>query len=359
MNRRACLSLIAAALAVPAAAQEDLVVRQVSDPLHPLQQAWQTWKRMCLMSDGRIVDGFQEGASHSEGQGYGLVLAAMFADHFSCRTIIDWTERHLAVRDDALLSWRWRPNTVPQIEDPNNASDGDIFYAWGLLLVSNLVGDESLRVRATRIARDLDRLCLIDLPDSSGDVVLLPAVNGFVREEGILINPSYYMPLAMTQIAAATGTQRLAQAASSGMALIDRLGEIGPVPDWVLVDGDSLTKPPDGFSSQSGYEAVRVPLFALWSGHARSPAVLAHVKATSTFGSEATPTRIDPRTGEVSERSGHAGYAAVSRLGECAAGGGVGSLMPRFDSDQPYYPATLHLMSLLVQITTYPRCVPL
>lgn len=359
MNRRACLSLLAAALAVPAAAQETFLVRQVSDPLHPLQQAWLAWKGMCLMSDGRIVDGFQEGASHSEGQGYGLVLAAMFADHVSCRAIIDWTERHLAVRDDALLSWRWRPNAVPQIEDPNNASDGDIFYAWGLLLAADLVGDEGWRVRATQIARDLDRLCLIDHPDGSGDVVLLPAVDGFIREEGILINPSYYMPLAMTQIAAAAGTPRLTRAASSGMALIDRLGEIGPVPDWVLVDGDRLTTPPEGFSSLSGYEAVRVPLFALWSGHARSPAVIAHVQATSTVGPEATPTRIDPQTGEVSERSSHAGYAAVSRLGACAAGGGVGSLMPRFDSDQPYYPATLHLMSLLVQITTYPRCVPL
>lgn len=363
MNRRACLTLLAAALAAPAAtpaaADETFLVRQISDPLHPLQQAWRGWKGLCLMADGRIVDGFQDGASHSEGQGYGLVLAAMFGDLPSCRAIIDWTERHLAVRPDALLAWRWRPRAVPQIEDPNNASDGDLFYAWGLLLAADLAQDDSWRGRAALIARDLDRLCLIEHPAGSGAVVLLPAAEGFQRPEGVLVNPSYYMPLAMVRLADSTGTPRLAEAARSGMALVDRLGEAGPVPDWVLLDGADPVPPPAGFSGASGYEAVRVPLFALWSGRARSPAVLAHIRATAGAGLDATPTRIDAATGAAMERSSHPGYGAVARLAACAAEGGVGSLMPRFDADQPYYPATLHLMSLVVQVTTYPRCVPL
>lgn len=359
MNRRSCLSLLAAAWAVPASAQQTPAVRHLSDPLHPLQQAWQAWKELCLMPDGRIVDGFQEGASHSEGQGYGLVLAAMFLDQTSCRAIIDWTERNLAVRDDALLSWRWRANRLPQIEDPNNASDGDIFYAWGLLLAAELIGNTEWATRAVQIARDLDRLCLVDHPDGRGGILLLPAAEGFIREEGILLNPSYYMPMAMVQIASATDTPRLAQAASSGMALIDFLGEAGPVPDWILIAGEEFGPLPEGFSGLSGYEAVRVPLFALWSGHSSSPAVRAYVDATAAAGPGATPTRVDPQTLEVIERSEHPGYAAVVQLGACASSDGVGSLIPRFENDQPYYPATLHLMSLLVQITTYPRCVPL
>lgn len=359
MNRRACLSLLAAVLAAPAAAQQSQAVGPISDQLHPLRTAWQAWKELCLMPDGRIVDGFQDGASHSEGQGYGLVLAAMFHDQPACRAIVEWTERHLAVRDDALLAWRWRPDTVPQIEDPNDASDGDIFYAWGLLLAADLLDMPEWRRRAGAIARDLDRLCLIDHPDGRGGILLLPAAEGFVREEGILINPSYYMPLAMSQIASATDTPRLAQAASSGMALIDDLGERGPVPDWVLISPAGPNAPPEGFSRLSGYEAVRVPLFALWSGHSRSPAVRAYVDAAAGSGAGLTPTRIDPQTGEVVEQSEHSGYAAVTQLAACASSDGVGSLIPRFEIDQPYYPATLHLMSLLVQITTYPRCVPL
>lgn len=359
MNRRSCLLLLAAAMAAPAAAQETFEATNIANPLHPLQHAWQEWKGMCLMSDGRVVDSFQDGASHSEGQGYGLVLAAMFADHASCRAIITWTERHLAVRDDALLAWRWRPQATPQVEDVNNASDGDIFYAWGLLMAGDLLGNADWRIRAKEIAHDLDRLCLIDHPDGSGDVVLLPAAQGFVRDDGVLINPSYYMPLAMFHIAEATETPRLAASARNGITLIDTLGIAGPVPDWVLLFGSQILPAPEGFSTLAGYEAVRVPLFALWSGNAVSPAVLSYVRVTLERGGGSTPTRIDPATGEVSERSSHSGYAAVTHLGACASAGEVGSLMPRFDSDQPYYPATLHLMSLLVQITTYPRCVPL
>ena len=117
MNRRACLSLILAAVATRAVAQDLTNVRALTDETHPLQQAWAAWKTLCLMPDGRVIDGFQSGASHSEGQGYGLVLAAMFGDLQTCRSIVTWTERHLAVREDALLAWRWRPDSTPQVPD--------------------------------------------------------------------------------------------------------------------------------------------------------------------------------------------------------------------------------------------------
>ncbi|CAM3331111.1 glycosyl hydrolase family 8 [Paracoccus nototheniae] len=362
MNRRACLSMIAAASALWAtrgAAQTGDAVRTLAHRDHPLQQAWAAWKALCLTPDGRIVDGFQSGASHSEGQGYGLVLAALFGDLASCQSIVTWTERHLAIRDDALLAWRWRQETSPQVPDRNNASDGDLFYAWGLMLAADQGADAGLRTRAMAITQDLDRLCLADHPDGGGGVIFLPAATGFVRDAGVVVNPSYYMPLAMSRLAEAAGTPRLAQAARDGIALIDRLGAAGPVPDWVLIDAAGVQPAPPEFSPLSGYEAVRVPLFALWSGQAQSPAVRAYIQTTSGGDGQGTPTRIDPRTGEVSERSAHPGYRAVARLADCAAGGGVGSLMPRFDANQPYYPASLHLMSLVVQVTTYPRCVPL
>lgn len=363
MNRRACLSLMMAAMAAggPALAQDG--VRTLSDEAHPLRQAWEAWKALCLTPEGRIVDGFQSGASHSEGQGYGLVLAATFGDLPACQAIVTWTERHLAVREDALLAWRWRQDATPQVTDRNNASDGDLFYAWGLILAEAQGASAEFRPRAVAIAEDLARLCLTDHPDGSGQILLLPAATGFLREAGVVVNPSYYMPLAMTQLAEAAGTPRLAQAGRDGSALIDALAQGGPVPDWVMIDAAGVQPPPPEFSGLSGYEAVRVPLFALWSGQAQGQAVRAHVAATAedaaAIAGQGTPTRIDPRTGEVSERSPHPGYAAVARLAECASRGGTGSLMPRFDADQPYYPATLHLMSLVVQITTYPRCVPL
>ena len=39
---------------------------------------WQAWRDRFVMPDGRVVDTLQGQASHSEGQGYGMVLASYF-----------------------------------------------------------------------------------------------------------------------------------------------------------------------------------------------------------------------------------------------------------------------------------------
>jgi endoglucanase len=41
---------------------------------------WRAWKSVHLRPEGRVVDGLQQEASHSEGQGYGALLATEFGD---------------------------------------------------------------------------------------------------------------------------------------------------------------------------------------------------------------------------------------------------------------------------------------
>ena len=38
--------------------------------------------------------------------------------------------------------------------------------------------------------------------------------------------------------------------------------------------------------------------------------------------------------------------------------GTTGSDIPPFGTDQPYYPATLHLMALVAHTELYPSCIP-
>ena len=40
---------------------------------------WSKWVRS-YVNDGRVIDGHQNGITHSEGQGYGLLLAQAFGD---------------------------------------------------------------------------------------------------------------------------------------------------------------------------------------------------------------------------------------------------------------------------------------
>ncbi|MGA0614056.1 glycosyl hydrolase family 8 [Paracoccus sp. KR1-242] len=362
MDRRAFLCRTLAAAAALPIADRAWGANEAGyfDANHPLQESWRMWKSLCLADDGRVIDGYQNSASHSEGQGYGLTLAALFEDRAAFDAILGWSDANLAVRDDALLAWRWLPDATPQIQDRNNATDGDLFHAWGMVLAGARQGRPDLVERATRIAADIVRLCAAPHPDGGGTLLLLPAATGFRTAEQVVLNPSYYMPRAMREIAAATGIGELTAMADAGDALIGTLAQGGLVPDWIALTAQGPVPPPDSFSRKSGYEAIRVPLMALWSGNASSKAVANFAEATAAAWKEDNPPVVfDPATREVLERSTHAGYRAVAALSNCAVSGGVGSVMPRFTTDQPYYPATLHLMALVTQATKYPQCVPI
>ena len=72
--------------------------------------AWDVWKSRFLAGNGRVIDHLQDGVSHSEGQGYGLLLAQAFGDREAFDAIESWTREHLLIRDDALMAWRWSPS---------------------------------------------------------------------------------------------------------------------------------------------------------------------------------------------------------------------------------------------------------
>jgi endoglucanase len=186
----------------------------------------------------------------------------------------------------------------------------------------------------------------------------LPGADGFATQKGFLVNPSYYMTRAMTDLAAASGVDALADLATDGTALINQMAQSGLVPDWAEITAKGPVAPPKRFSFNAGYEAIRVPLFAVWSGTPSSPGVARFV-AASAHNDPAKPAIVfDRRTGKPIEQSSDPGYQAVAALVSCAANGVLGAPIPTFTTNQPYYPATLHLMSLIAQAEGYPQCVP-
>lgn len=328
--------------------------------LAALLPAWEAWKTAYLTEEGRVIDTLQNGASHSESQGYGLFLAATFQDPPAFDAIFRWTEQNLAIRTDALLAWCWFPDTSGKLLDTNNASDGDLFYAWGLVRMAKLLGSTELHDRAKAILSDLATRCIVPHPDGSDRLLLTPAAEGFSRNGDIIVNFSYYMPMAMRELAQATGIARLEDCATDGEAIMAGLAADGLMPNWIQI-GPSGTSPARGMSNQSGYEALRIALFLAWSGHAHHPAVVMQVKAyrDAALPLGRTPTVFDRKTGDIIESSSNPGYTAISALIDCAIENGSGAAIPDFTADQPYYPATLHLMTLIAQATVYPRCFPL
>ncbi|WP_098412428.1 glycosyl hydrolase family 8 [Thioclava sp. ES.031] len=337
----------------------------LAGPNQPLAEAWSAWKAAFLSPEGRVIDKLQQGASHSESQGYGLLMAALFHDNATFDAIYRWTEANLAIRSDALLAWRWLPNQTVSVADRNNATDGDLFYAWALVLHSRATGMLSLRRRATAIAESLVKNCVVEARDGSGRLLLTPAAEGFARKNAQIINPSYYMPRAMREIAAATGINALATCASDGEALMTDLATQGLMPDWIEVGTSGMT-PAVNMSDKNGYEAMRVALFLIWSGNAAHLAVADQVRAylqAETSGNLQNGeyvTVMDRKSGAVLEASSSLGYGALAAFSECASHSRFGAKIPFFRTDeQPYYPATLHLMTLIAQIVSAPECVPI
>ncbi len=328
-------------------------------PVDPLTPLWRAWRAIHVSSRGRVIDRPQDNVSHSEGQGYALLVAEALGDRAAFDLILDWTLANLQVREeDALLAWRWHPADGGGATDLNNASDGDLFAAWALVRASRTFGEERYLDLAAAIAADLAARCLRPWPGQSEGLLLLPGAEGFESEAGIVVNPAYYMTRALAELGEATGTPALIAAAADGNALLARLTREGLPPDWIMVTPSGFA-PAEGKSSDFGYEAMRVPLYLIWSAMSGHSAVARAREAYLAFFAEETdlaPTVIDAATGAAIETSADPGYRALAALAICAGGRGTAGVMPAFAAGQPYYPGILHLMSLLAQRETSLGC---
>ena len=378
MNRRHFLKALGStpaagslALAAPALLSARAARAQTRPP--PVEVAgtlWEAWKTGYLESGGRVIDRLQANSSHSESQGYGALLAAEFGDDEAFGRIFEWTEANLAIRSDPLLAWRWLPDGDVRVPDLNNASDGDLFYAWALIRAGRRFDERAYLDRAAEIAEALAAHCIVPSPENADQMLFLPAVFGFADEARVVVNPSYLMPLAMRELAVVTGVAELALAAQHGEALLTRLAAGGLVPDWVAVSETGIGTAED-FSGNAGYEAIRVPLFLVWSGLAHHPAVgnAMRVYSQALQPGAPVPTSIEPISGVVLEVSDDPGYRAVAGLVSCAAqpvdstdganASAIGAMMPAFDPRQPYYPATLHMFAMLAAHQAVPVCTPI
>jgi endoglucanase len=228
-------------------------------------QDWTVYRDRFVLADGRVVDSGNQGVSHSEGQGYGLLLAQHAGDRESFARIWAWTRANLQVREDHLLRWRRRPDTPSEQEDPNNASDGDLLVAWALLRADASWHQPEYAQAAREILADVRGKLIRDW---RGYRILLPGVAGFEHGSQTTINLSYWVFPALSDFARFDSESRVWQdLADSGRRLLGeaRYGAWSLPPDWLSLDGGmqpAATHPP-----RFGYDAVRIPLYLSWAGN--------------------------------------------------------------------------------------------
>jgi endoglucanase len=282
----------------------------------PPRALWECWVQSYVRS-GRIIDGHQKGISHSEGQGYGLLLAQAHGDRDVFEQIESWTTNHLSVRDDRLMAWKWQPGAGNNIPDWHNATDGDLFRAWALLRAGRDSGWTEHTDAALRIARDIARLCLAPDPRAADEPLLLPGAEARRDANRVLINPSYIMPRALRELGDAAGEPALVQAADHGETVLAELAATGFLPNWVDVTPTGFAMPTE-HDFRWGYDALRIPLYLAWSGRTDHPAVRS---AASLMSDGALPEHVVVEAtpqGEVLQASDRAGFTAIRRLIDCA-----------------------------------------
>lgn len=326
---------------------------QAQFPARPPDIAeWHAFRQRFMRPDGRVVDTGNNGISHSEGQGWALLCAERAADRASFELIWEWTRRTMSRAGDHLFSWRFRPDPDGSgtVDDPNNATDGDLMIAWALLRAGQRWREPEYLAQGTAIARDVLRLLVRQVAD---EVVLLPGLTGFEQREHVIINPSYYAFPAFRALAQAVPDPLWLRIAADGLALMRRarFGRWGLTSDWVALPRlGGRPAPAPGWPARFSYDAVRVPLYMAWAGLAREPAVAGAARFWFDPSHPHLPAWVDLGSEAISPYVAASGIRAVAQLAALRQSDDMSSApasMPTVGEAQDYYSAVLTLLTRL------------
>ncbi len=313
-----------------------------------LADGWRQYKDRFVTSEGRVVDNVNGGVSHSEGQGYGMLIAERLDDRPTFEAIWQWTQNNLLIRGDGLAAWRWSPQ-APHVADHNNATDGDLLLAWALAEAGDRWHVSDYRKSARQIVEALAANVVIS---SRFGPILLPASAGFAgkdQPDSPVVNLSYWIFPAFKHLRAVSDAIDWDALAATGKTLIG-LSRFGPrrLPtNWISLAG-AQPEPANSFPAVFGYDAVRIPFYLAWGQPGDRDLLKVFLPLDLSV--------IDVKTASPGQKLSDPDYAAIASLVEC-----VGSRTPaqwKPLHGEFYYPAALYLLALVAADEVSEACPP-
>jgi endoglucanase len=310
---------------------------------------WRAFIDGYVAPEGRVIDTGNGGVTHSEGQGYGMLFAEHFGDRATFDKLLGWTQRTLRHRDDALHAWRYRPHEAVAVDDPNNATDGDLLIALALLRGGQRWSEPRYTDLAGCIGADLLRTCVREI---GGATVLLPAAFGFEHGSHVVINPSYYVFPALAALAAVVPDPAWDAVQADGVRFLRlaRFGRWALPPDWLrIADGSFETlAPAPGWPARFSWDAVRVPLHLAWAGLTAEPALHSAASFWKNPPQGRLPAWVDLATDRLADFGASRGVAAIAAVAHASATGLTNPDLPHVADAEDYYSAALVLLSRVV-----------
>lgn len=297
---------------------------------------WTQYRQSFIGADGRVMDTGNGNVSHSEGQGFAMLLALAANDRNTFDAMWGWTEANLVRGDSGLYAWRYHPAHTPPVSDPNNATDGDILIAWALMMAHERWNVQAYAERSQSLRAAILREVAVT---HAGKRLLLPGRIGFASEAGVVVNLSYYIWPALD--AFARHEPMWNDIISDGLDLLagSRFGQWKLVPDWTLVAPDGAISPAPDKPARFGFDAVRVPLYLLWSGRT------SELKTFRDYWRETEkasgwPAWIDVVTGETAPYPLSGGGQSIANIT-------IGRALPTKSASNDYYSESLKLLAHL------------
>lgn len=299
-------------------------------------RSWAQYREQFLLPSGRVIDNGNGNISHSEGQGYGMLLATIHNDRKAFDSLANWTAETLFRSDVGLHAWKYNPRSLNPVADPNNATDGDILIAWGLSRAAQQWGLPDYAQRARAIRQAIRSQLVVE---RAGRMVLLPARQGFADQARVVVNPSYYIWSALDAFAILDGEAVWAPVIEDGASLLTeaRFGPLSLPVDWFQIDRKGNIAPATDKPPRFGFDAIRVPLYAAAGRRLTIAEEVAKWWKSYADDGKPIPAWIDVITGET------APYA-LSQGGMAVVGRTLGSGQPD-ELAQDYYAATLQMLA--------------
>lgn len=300
---------------------------------------WETFKSCFVTSEGRITDTANNNVSHTEGQGYGMLLAVANDDRATFDRLWQWTRSQLRNPQTELFYWRYVPGSDNPVADKNNAADGDVLLAWALQRAAQKWQVESYQQESDRIQRAIIRL---DVTSFGGHTVMLPGAQGFNKVSYVVLNPSYFLFQAWREFGEHSHLQVWDKLINDGFDLLGKLsfGKTGLPMDWVALNADGSVAPAVGYSNRFSYDAIRVPL-NIWWYDPHSLALVPFQRVWQGYSRMLTPAWFDVLANAPAPYHLEGGLLAVRDL----TLNETGYLSDKLAADQNYFSASLQLLT--------------